>query len=371
MNIDDYIELSKNMPNTSDGGSAAYHFKDVVLVKYIQYNKYGLARDKEEFVRKEANEKRKNGINTPYHYAIKRQIVDDKNICWVLQERAKGVCFDHFETYHHTGEQQLKLQQELINLPDKIYDKCVLDISSLLYMGIELKPKNVYFDYDYGFTFIDLLESSTKKFDDQSLKDLVSLDLNMHFISGFSTLYDERKNVSKEDIEKSQELSYQIQLNAFQAMERVVPHFKDNRRWILRTYSNKKLKYFNKHIPIDDLTLDNREQQLFDQYIDQIISKCLIDLELGKVKLWQIEANEIRNMLLNLGLNYSYNYHPNKEIDAIDYKDYWEYESALNKCLEQKVIQKFYDKLLLIDSNNPNIQEALDELEQRKKGVRL
>ncbi|GEM_PF-6741190 len=39
--INEYIEKAKGMPNTSDGGSAAYHFDDVVLVKYETLTKYG------------------------------------------------------------------------------------------------------------------------------------------------------------------------------------------------------------------------------------------------------------------------------------------------------------------------------------------
>ena len=39
--IDYYILQAVSMENTSDGGSPAYHFDDVVLIKYHRRKRYG------------------------------------------------------------------------------------------------------------------------------------------------------------------------------------------------------------------------------------------------------------------------------------------------------------------------------------------
>ena len=56
--IEEYILEVDNMKNISDGGSPAYSFGDVVLIKYSTLNEYGIARKDEELISRAANEKK-------------------------------------------------------------------------------------------------------------------------------------------------------------------------------------------------------------------------------------------------------------------------------------------------------------------------
>lgn len=156
--IEYYIEQSKSMPNTSDGGSAAFHFDDVVLIKYCLPNQYGAARQGEEEIAQIANELRSKGVGTPYHYAIKRETLEKTNICWVLQERAKGICYSNYKV-ESDPEESLRRQASLASAPLSHYEKLAKDIADLFYFELEIQPKNIYYDEspDGGFTFIDLI----------------------------------------------------------------------------------------------------------------------------------------------------------------------------------------------------------------------
>jgi len=79
-NIDEMIKSTATMDNISDGGSACYNFGDVILVKYITLEKYGIARKDEEKIFDIANMKNIQGVNTPKHLMIKREVVDGHDI---------------------------------------------------------------------------------------------------------------------------------------------------------------------------------------------------------------------------------------------------------------------------------------------------
>ena len=235
-NIEYYIEQSKSMENTSDGGSEAYHFEDVVLIKYVKKVEYGNARECEEDVAKAANEKNAQGVRTPKHIAIKRVTEGDYNICWVLQERAKGRNFGYYSSFDNDPIIQIERQQELLSAPDSHYDKLVSDMCELLNLGTEVKSKNVFYDDNYengGFTIIDLLGGSNEPFNPDSIEDLLKVWKNLDYIV-MQTIVSQFKDDSN-CREKSVELSMHMRQRIFTSMERVIPNFEEHRREVLRT----------------------------------------------------------------------------------------------------------------------------------------
>ena len=185
-NIDEYIKASFKMKNVSDGGSECFDFGNVVLVKYkipVKYN--AIAREDEELIAEAANKKRNMGVNTPYHLAIKRVTDEKDNICYVLQEKAKGVSFNIDNKYYNEPSKQLKVQELLLEAPDTVYEKCVRDLCELFNMGLELKGKNIFYDNSKdgaGFNFIDLLGYNTTPLNPDSISDVVRLDKMVSFI---------------------------------------------------------------------------------------------------------------------------------------------------------------------------------------------
>ena len=373
MNIENYILLSKNMPNTSDGGSDAYHFDDVVLVKYSNLNKYGLAREGEELISIAANNKRYKGVNTPYHIAFKRVIDGDNNYCYVLQERAKGVCFSNYTTYKNNVNDQLNKQLELFNLPQSIYDKLVSDLYELINMGIELKPKNIFFDKDNGFTIIDLLGYNTTPVNEDSLLDIMTLKRCTEGIFGFTTIDSYTKGATTEIINKSKELSYGIKKKIYIALKNKIVNFDRINRYILRTYSNEELEYFsNNNIPVGDLSFTDKEEKEFDNIINYIIFDYLNKIGYGELSYYDVIVNEIRNILSLMGLKDNFKYHKDyPKLNRNDYEDEWDYNHALYDYLDNMIYDKFDTRLEELSKTTDNlyIKEAYNALNRKRSRV--
>lgn len=371
-NIDEYIKASFKMKNVSDGGSECFDFGNVVLVKYkipVKYN--AIARENEELIAEAANKKRNMGVNTPYHLAIKRVTDDKDNICYVLQEKAKGVSFN---IYYKEPAEQLQVQELLLEASDTVYEKCVSDLCELFNMGLELKGKNIFYDNSKdgaGFTFIDLLGYNTTPLNPDSISDIIRLDKLVSFISNIPRINTYSKTATKEQIEESTILYYKMKQKTFKAMEKVVPNFSRFRRWVLRTYSNDVLDFFEKNgTVVANLTLTDDECREFDNYIEQIINECLEKLAIGKNEFWQIRANEIRISLDMMGLQAAWKYHSANPInDPSAFDDKWDFERAMKIYLEDIVNKEFNERLESVSetSLNPNILKAREELDEEKE----
>lgn len=354
--IEEYILLSKNMPNTSDGGSAAYHFDDVVLVEYTNLNKYGLARDNEELISIAANNKRYKGVNTPYHLAFKRIVEGEKNYCCVLQERAKGVCFDRYTSYKNSPDEQIIKQLELFNLPQSIYDKLVSDLYELINMGIELKPKNIYFDKEYGFTIIDLLGYNSTPVNENSLLDIMTLKRLTEAIFNFTVIDSYTKGANTELVNKSKELNYGIKKKIYLALKKKIINFDKINRFILRTYSKEELEYFNNNnIKVEDLSFTDKEHKDFDDIINYIIYNYINKIGKRELSYYDVIVNEIRNLISQMGLKDNFKYHKDyPKLNREDYEDDWDYKDALNNYLNNMIYDKFDKRLEELSNTTDN-----------------
>lgn len=373
-NIDEYIKASKKMENVSDGGSECFDFGNVVLVKYkipVKYN--AIAREDEELIAEAANKKRDMGVNTPYHLAIKRVTDEKDNICYVLQEKAKGVSFNIDNKYYNEPSKQLKVQELLLEVPDTVYKKCISDLCELFNMGLELKGKNIFYDNSKdgaGFTFIDLLGYNTTPLNPDSISDIIRLDKLVSFIYNIPRVSVYSKTATEEQIEESTILYYKMKQKTFRAIEKVIPNFSRFRRWVLRTYSDDILDFFeNNGTIVGNLTLNDDECREFDNYIEQIINECLEKIATGKNKFWQIRANEIRISLDLMGLQAAWKYHSANPInDLLAFDDKWDFERDREKYLEDIVNKKFNDRLVYVadTSLNPNILKAKEDMDGEK-----
>ncbi len=366
--IDEYIKETANMKNASNGGSPAYDFGDVVLVKYSIPTKYGIARENEELIAIAANKKNEEGVRTPRHLAIKREINGQDNFCWVLQEKAKGKNFEEYYSARNNPQEQLRCQKELLNAPDYHYEKCIEDLASLFNMGLELKPKNIFYDSqpNGGFTFIDLLGSDITPYNPESISSVLRLLRSSDFISNFTCISEYDQEATPYEKEESEKLYLGIKKRIFCTMEKVVPNFNQFKRWILRTYSKEQLAYFESNgIFVGDLSLTDEEYETFDNYLAQIVNKSIKQIESGEKPLWDIKTNQIRTMLESMGMYSAWNYHrASAEIDRKDFDDDYDFEYAKKRKLDELVDLILKNRLyeLKDKSDNPYILKAAQEL---------
>ena len=235
--IDEYIEEAKKMKNVSAGGSPAYRFSDgVVLVAYfISKSIKELPRENEEKIAQIINEKRKKGVNTPYHLAIKRVETEKNLICFVLQEEAKGKIYSTY-TDVEDNEKKLAIQEYFANISSDKLKKCITDLCELFNLGIELKPKNIFYDENEGFYFIDFLKADNTPFDYNSVADFIRIKKNANQIFNWLQIYAySDADADAREVKKSKELYYKTIGRIFLTLEEL-PNFKKFRRTILRTY---------------------------------------------------------------------------------------------------------------------------------------
>lgn len=383
-NIDEYIAKAANMKNTSDGGSPAYHFEDVVLVKYRGSTKYGRTRPTAELIAQKANEKNAEGVKTPAHLAIKRVIVDDKQekwfgedeleICWVLQERAKGKNFNSY-CYNQDSKTQLDMQSILANAPDSHYEKLVSDVSELLHLGLELKPKNMFYDeslHDGGFTIIDLLGVTGEPFNSHSFKDIMRLDGQLQCVCNFSRIDPLNEKESERDREISKQHYFKMRQKIFSAMEKAIPNFEQHRRWYLRTFPVDVLDFFEKNgTYVGDLSLNEQEYEQFNQNMKKIIDESIATIENGEKDYSEITFNKIRTDLEQLGMKSAWLYHQENNRNQDDFSCEFEsdnYDLTDSKDLEASLNQIFDNRLDILahNSSNPNVLKAKDALDKKR-----
>jgi len=378
INIDEYIEKSKDIKNTSDGGSASFIFNDKVLVRYETKSKYGIPRECEEEIMINVNKLVDKGVNTPRHLAYKRETIGDTAYCWVLQEKAPGVCYEKYCRINDPTE-QLKKQKEVVEIPNEHYEKYIADLIELFYFGLEPKPKNFFYDKEKGFTTIDLLKSgSEKKFDNSSLKDILFLFRLTNSITNCSIPF-YNKTATDEMKKLSTNMNYLIQFKIFNAVKNTIPNFDKYERFILRTYDSETLEQFrNFGLQINDLSLNVEEENTFNEIIHKIVQESVEKIKSGKYKLWQIKINEIRNELSSYGLKKSWMYHKNNIRKQYEKPENWDdneaytfydYKMECEKDLEHICFNIFVNLLKeeSYESNNEYINQAIEELQEEKK----
>lgn len=359
--IEEYIEKTKNMLNISDGGSPAFDFGDVILVRY---------RGEREKIEKELapiiNAKNEIGVNTPKHLAFKRIIDGDKDYCWVLEEKAKGTNCTYY-TKNITVRDFLEYKRMFSELPISHYEKLLKDLCELHYMGIELAPRNIFFDENIGFSIIDFLKSSNKVLKMNSLENLLAL-LNtataIDFYNWSITTDD------KEHYDVYNELSNEIQRKIFLALGMISSFFTNVRRWILRSYATDTLNYFaSRGIMVGDLSLDEDELNEFNRVLAKIVLKCINYILRGEKKYWEIIYNELRLELEKSGMDYAWLYHHDNRKRLVDFKNnYLDWYLNSKDDLINYLIDVFNGGLSILakDSRNDNVKEAYDEFLKRR-----
>lgn len=377
--IEEYIKLSKSMSNTSRGGSASYIFEDdnVVLVAYSNLNKYGTARTMEEDVQIAANKKNSEGVSTPKHIAICRVTEEEHNYCYVLQELAKGKCMVDYQADFDDVKGNLEGMKWSSQIPQEHIDKAIKDLMELFNMGLELKAKNLFYDPESGYTFIDLLGYGQKpKFD--NLLEVNNLCRNARTMLTQYNISKYTKGATQEDINEF--LSYKADLTnkMFIALEKSVPEFNKYRRYLLRALDVEVLNQMRKKGYVkEDLTLTLEEIEEFNKMIADIIKRNLTRLEQGNTSYGNIMVNEIRIEMESTGLLKSWKFHPLYQQIVVEGDDEYGIERAKENTLLNNIYKKFNDKIIELSQTSTNeyvqgaYQSVLKKLNKPDTGFKI
>lgn len=324
-NIEEYIEKAKYMDNKSQGGAPAYLFDDVVLIKYP-----GIRED-EKLIAKMANQKRNQGIKTPYHLAMKKT----EDSTWVLQEKAKGKTIKEY----CKNEEVIKNLLFFAKVPINHYIKYIKDLTELIHMGIEPVSKNIFYEdkEEGGFTIIDLTDYDGTSMNPNSRKEVFQILKDARQISEDLRL--SKRDTSSHDQLLEKELEYAINLKILTAMNQVIPNFSKHQRWLLRTLPKQELDFLNQNgIPTNNLSLTEEEYNEFDNEIARIAE----NLSIKKVDNTYL-TTEIDQELDNNCLTAAWNYHKenlHQTKPTINIFEKMMHELEVKKELRNKVLSK-------------------------------
>ena len=190
------------------------------------------------------------------------------------------------------------------------------------------------------------------------------------FIYCQTGVYSYGEDIDEEILANSSILSKKIHMKLLINMEKVIPDFNKYKRWLLRCCYKEELRFFKDNGYLnEDLSLTEEEYKLFNEYIENIIKQCFNKLSSGKLKYWQVSANEIRNSLDAMKLPESWRYHKDNPIKDQEFDSDYDCFLECRRCLEKIVNDRFNELLGSMESNNQYIIEAQEELKEKRRYV--
>ena len=378
ISIDEAIEKAKKLDNVSVGGSPCYDFGDIVLVKYklpLEYVKPGYrAREKQEIVMKGINEKAAMGVNTPRHLDMKRVVEGENDVCYVLQEKCKGKCCGLMAKYGAPIERVLNDLKFVSLIPFEQYRKLVSDACMLYEMGYEAKNKNLFYDVETGFWFIDFLDNrEDNKFDPNSPKKIFE---TIKYICprplqiASSLKYDDV--ISNDDREKLDNLVWSSKTKFLLACKKEIPTFSKYEFFYLLAEDDNYKKYLidNEFANRDLFNAREEDYETYRELFTYVVNDICCEIADKGKQFWDVEANSIRNKSNLFNLCIFYEKYICKDIKREKFEDEYEYEYAVRYSYTNNMMDAIYNSLCSMEPND-NITRFIVEYETKKDSNRF
>lgn len=359
LDIKEAIEQSKNKKNISDGGSQCFDFGSVVLVKYILPLKYVKdnyrARDCEEIVMEGVNQKVQNGVNTPKHIAMERVIEGDNDVCYVLQERCKGNNCASMGLYGVPYDRMISDLEFVYSIPFDHYKKLISDGCQLYEMGYEAKNKNLFYDKESGFWYIDFLNyDKGNPFDDNNpIKVFEALKYRIPKPIQIASRVRFNEELSLEQKAKMDLLEYSIEAKTLRAIKSVIPSFERYEKFYLCDKNDGLKQYLMEQgiVKKDLFKFEDADYPIFDELYGIVVNRIISKIVNHEEKFWSIEVNDIRNDSNLFCLMQMWSHHKDNSISMCDYEDEYDYEYALKSSFTEKMLSEIAQKLEGLEKN--------------------
>ncbi|MBE6149263.1 MAG: hypothetical protein E7170_00890 [Firmicutes bacterium] len=370
IDIDTAIEQLENKKNISVGGSDCFDFGDSVLVKYFNLTKYlkdgKRSREKSEEIMEAIKIKADNGVNTPRHLAIKRVVEGEYDVCYVLQQKCPGINCATIYKSMVSFEEMYESLKFVLNIPFEHYKKLIEDGLSLFEMGYEAKNKNLFYDSNSGFWYIDFLDNETNyKFDPNDIKKVfealkyrIPKPLQIASNMGYGVeLPDEQEN-------KKNELEYAIKAKTLLAIKSILPNFDRYEKFFLFKEEKGYKEYLMKEgiVKKDLLNIQENDYEVFEELYEEVINK-LINEVLNGEEFWSIECNSIKNESGLFNLQSFFEKSKYNNINISDFEDEYDYEREVDIAYKILVLTDLVNRLKQLNQNNNNVIQFLQDAE--------
>ena len=374
IDIENAIIKSQNMQDISDGGSKCFDFGDVVLVRYyssIEYLKNGEhARGKSEEIMEAINEKAKKGVNTPMHLAIKRTVEGEQDVCYVLQKKCPGYNCEGKKKYGVSFDERCDSLKFILNIPFEHYQKLIKDGFDLFEMGYEAKNKNLFYDQETGFWYIDFLDNNKDYvFDPNDIKkvfEALKYRIPKPMQISSTMYYDDKKKLTDIQKQKEQILEYGIKAKTLMAIKSILPNFEKYEKFFLLKENDDYKKYLMDEDIVSSnlLTLNQDDYNVYNE-LYEIVMAVLIDKIVNKGYLfWNIQVNDIRNDSSLFDLQLFFEKSKYNKVKREEFDSEYSYESAVEGLYSEIMLNDIVNRLRQMDSNE-NIERFLAEADKK------
>ena len=378
ISIDEAILKSKNMENSSHGGSECFDFGDSVLVRYIEeieYLKDGKrARGEAEDIMEAINKKADKGVNTPRHLAVKREVEGNMDVCYVLQEKCPGlngrvIALRDVKNGISYSE-AIETLEKIANYPFEHYKKLVSDSCELFEMGYEGKDKNMFYDSNSGFWFIDFLENNTDYiFDSNDIFKVFELVKERMFkpITLCPFLFYNLR-LSSEEEKNFNKLKYSIKAKTFLAIKEVLPIFSRYEKFYLLKEEEGFKHYLmdNNVVSYDLFSVTKEDYDLFNELYLTVLDKLLYRIIDKGEKFWSVECNDIRNDSALFNLETFFSMSDLSGLKPSYFEDEYDYSFECSRVYNKRVLKDLMAKLENLRENQ-NVSSFLEDAYASKK----
>ena len=368
IDIDSAIIESKNKENISNGGSACYDFGDVVLVKYsldfIGLKKGKHVREKSEEIMDAINIKNDNGVNTPRHYAVKRVVEGNSDVCYVLQQKCPGINTAKMWEYGVSFDKRCEDLKFVLNIPFEHYKKLISDGIQLYEMGYEKAARNLFYDRETGFWYIDFLTNDKNDIFDENnlihvykaLKWVIPEPLYM------ASRMDYNSKLTPEEQKKEKYLENAIKAKTLLAIREVLPSFKKYEKLFLVVENDDYKEYLMKEgiVNTNLMVLEENDYKTFNEIYESIINELIDKVANKEFDFRRIKSTTIENECRLFKLSKIWEMHKENTIKRDEFESRSDYEYEVSNQLYTRILYDLIDRLKELEGNQ-NVDEFLKE----------
>lgn len=372
IDIDNAIKQSKDMKNISNGGSACFDFGDVVLVKYTCPTKYFKpgehTREKSEEIMEAINRKANEGVNTPRHLSIRRIVEGEDDVCYVLQDKCPGYNCASLYKYGVSFDEMCESLKKILDIPLGHYKKLIIDGCKLFEMGYEAKNKNLFYDENSGFWYIDFLENNTEyTFDSTNIKKVFeALNYRIPKPIQFASRMEYNAPLTEEQSKKQRTLENAIKAKTLLGIKSALPNFEKYEKFFLLDEEEDYKKYLMQEgiVKKDLINFNQEDYEVFSE-LYEIVIEGLLDKVINKgADFWSIECNDIRNDSAIFHLQTFFARSVFNDIKRDEYEDDYDYRKAIEGKYETVVLNDLVTRLKN-QSQNESVTNFISEASKK------
>lgn len=374
IDIKDAIIKSKEMKNVSDGGSDCFDFGDVVLVKYSCPKKFIKdnirTRSMEDDVMEGVNKKADMGVNTPRHLQIFRPDINDEgddDLCYVLEEKCKGVNCAPMGRYGVSFDEMIRSLKEVDKIPYEHIVKLVSDGCMLYEMGYEAKNKNLFYDNETGFWYIDFLSNDKDdQFDGNDIsKVFEAVKCRIPRITQLVSQTSYLSKLTQEQEKQRDELYFKLKIKMLAAYLKVIPTLRKYDKFFLITENDDYKRYLMEHGYSKNLfALEESDYQIFNELYELVLNKIVNEVIGGKEYRY-IVCNSIRIDSGLFNLPKVWMLHKSNPIKREEFEEDYDYRTAVEEDFGQRMLEDVIRRVSMLKPNEI-INKFLEDAQKSK-----